>query len=389
MPALKLGPVAVDPPVVLAPMAGVTNVAYRRLCRSYGAGLTVSEMITARALVEGNAKTLAMAAFGEDEPVRSIQLCGVDPQVMRAAVGRLVDEIGVDHIDLNFGCPAGKVTRQGGGAALPAHRALFRAIVASAIDAAGSVPVTVKLRIGIDDTHVTFTEAGRIAEDEGAAGDHPARPYRRAALLGAGRLGGHRRAQVADHLHPGAGQRGSLGGGRRGGHGGRHRVRRRRGRTRAASVGRGCSATWPTPSAGGPCQRPPDLGEIVDMMRTHADLLCRSFGEDLGIRQFRKHAGWYLTGFRWVRRSGGHWARPVPSTRWTGLFGGLDPQPPLPPRGDDGWPGATPTGRGRSAFPPGGSTRWTTPLPRPAAMSWSRGDDRQPVGGSPDRGVGD
>ena len=110
-----------DPPVVLAPMAGVTNVAFRRLCRSFGAGLTVSEMITARALVEGNAKTMAMAAFATDEPVRSVQLCGVDPDVMGAAVQRLVEEVGVDHIDLNFGCPAAKVTRQGAGAALPAH----------------------------------------------------------------------------------------------------------------------------------------------------------------------------------------------------------------------------------------------------------------------------
>ena len=150
-------------------MAGVTNVAFRRLCRSYGAGLYVSEMITARALVEGNAKTLAMAAFDPDEPVRSVQLCGVDPTVMGAAVRRLVDEIGVDHIDLNFGCPAGKVTRQGGGAALPVHRALFRAIVSAAVGAAGSVPVTVKLRIGVDDDHITFLEAGRIAEGEGVA----------------------------------------------------------------------------------------------------------------------------------------------------------------------------------------------------------------------------
>ncbi|HXW38536.1 MAG TPA: tRNA-dihydrouridine synthase family protein, partial [Acidimicrobiales bacterium] len=104
-PALEIGPLLVDPPVVLAPMAGVTNVAYRRICRAFGAGLTVSEMITARALVEGNAKTLTMAAFADDEPVRSVQLCGVDPGVMGAAVRRLVDEVGVDHIDLNFGCP--------------------------------------------------------------------------------------------------------------------------------------------------------------------------------------------------------------------------------------------------------------------------------------------
>ena len=169
-PALKLGPLVLDVPVVLAPMAGVTNRAFRTLCRGYGAALYVSEMITARALVEGNAKTEAMASFAPDEEIRSVQLCGVDPAVMGQAVGRLVDEIGVDHVDLNFGCPAGKVTRQGAGAALPLHRALFRAIVRAAVAQAGPVPVTVKLRIGVDAVHTTFLESGRIAEDEGAAG---------------------------------------------------------------------------------------------------------------------------------------------------------------------------------------------------------------------------
>ncbi len=217
---------AVDPPVVLAPMAGVTNVAFRRLCRTFGAGLYVSEMITARALVEGNAKTLAMAAFGADEPVRSVQLCGVDPRVMGAAVTRLVDEIGVDHIDLNFGCPAGKVTRQGAGAALPVHRALFAAIVGAAVDAAGSVPVTVKLRIGVDDDHITYLEAGAIAEDRGAAAVTLHARTAEQLYSGHGRLAGHRRAQGGGHHHPRAGQRRPVGGVRRPGHGGRHRVRR-------------------------------------------------------------------------------------------------------------------------------------------------------------------
>jgi nifR3 family TIM-barrel protein len=165
---LRIGPLVVDPPVVLAPMAGVTNLAFRRLCRGYGAGLYVSEMVTARALVEGNAKTMRMAAFGPDEDVRSIQLYGTDPAVMGEAVRRLVEGDGVDHIDLNFGCPAAKVTRRGGGAALPAHPLLFRRIVAAAVAAAGPVPVPVKMRIGVDDDHFTFLEAGRAAEGEGA-----------------------------------------------------------------------------------------------------------------------------------------------------------------------------------------------------------------------------
>jgi len=296
LPALKLGSVAVDPPVVLAPMAGVTNVAFRRLCRTFGAGLYVSEMITARALVEGNAKTLAMAAFGADESVRSVQLCGVDPGVMGAAVTRLVDEIGVDHIDLNFGCPAGKVTRQGAGAALPVHRALFAAIVGAAVDSAGSVPVTVKLRIGVDDDHVTFLEAGAIAEDRGASAitlhartaeqlysghaDWRAIAELKAVVTTIPVLGNGDLWEASDALAMVAAT-GCDG----------------------VVVGRGClGRPWlfrdlADAFAGRPVSPPPGLEAIVAMMRTHAELLCQTFGEDLGVRQFRKHAGWYLTGF--------------------------------------------------------------------------------------------
>jgi nifR3 family TIM-barrel protein len=296
VPALKLGPLVIDPPVVLAPMAGVTNVAFRRLCRTYGAGLYVSEMITARALVEGNAKTLAMAAFGDDEPVRSIQLCGVDPGVMDGAVRRLVDEIGVDHIDLNFGCPAGKVTRQGGGAALPVHRVLFRSIVASAVRAAGAVPVTVKMRIGVDREHVTFLEAGRIAEGEGAAAvalhartaeqlysgsaDWNTITALKAVVTSVPVLGNGDLWEAADALDMIA-TTGCDG----------------------VVVGRGClGRPWlfcdlANALAGRPLPDRPDLGAVAAMMRTHAQLLCDAFGEDLGVRQFRKHAGWYLTGF--------------------------------------------------------------------------------------------
>ena len=129
-----------DPPVVLAPMAGVTNGAFRALCRRFGAALYVSEMVGARAIIEGNDRTFSIARFGDDEPVRSIQLYGTDPSVMGEAVRRVRDEVGVDHIDLNFGCPARKITRHGGGAALPVRPKLFGAIVAAAVDAAGFDP---------------------------------------------------------------------------------------------------------------------------------------------------------------------------------------------------------------------------------------------------------
>ncbi len=294
-PALKLGPVVVNPPVVLAPMAGVTNIAFRRLCRSFGAGLYVSEMVTARALVEGNAKTLGMASFGDDEPVRSVQLCGVDPAVMHAAVDRLTGEIGVDHIDLNFGCPAAKVTRHGGGAALPAHHALFRAIVGAAVRAAGTVPVTVKMRMGIDAANLTYLEAARTAEGEGAAAitlhartaeqlysggaDWRAIARLKAAVTSVPVLGNGDIWEASDALAM-VTETGCDG----------------------VVVGRGClGRPWlfrdlADAFAGYRPKPPPRLGEIVAMMRAHADLLTATFGPDVGPRQFRKHAGWYLAG---------------------------------------------------------------------------------------------
>ncbi len=135
---MRIGPLEVWPPVVLAPMAGVTNPPFRTLCRRYGAGLYVSEMITARALVEGNRKTLLLASFGAEETTRSLQLYGVDPRYVGESVRLLVGEGRVDHLDMNFGCPVRKVTSKGGGAAIPLKPKLLRSIVRAAVAAAGS-----------------------------------------------------------------------------------------------------------------------------------------------------------------------------------------------------------------------------------------------------------
>ncbi|MDQ3358435.1 MAG: tRNA-dihydrouridine synthase, partial [Actinomycetota bacterium] len=181
---LRIGRHTIDSPVVLAPMAGITNRAFRRLCRQYGTAgqglagvasgatsLYVSEMITSRALVERTPVSMRLIEHDEDEAPRSIQLYGVDPVTVGAAVRMLVTEDRADHIDLNFGCPVPKVTRKGGGAALPWKTGLFRGIVSAAVREARpyAVPVTVKMRVGIDSDHVTYLEAGRIAEGEGAA----------------------------------------------------------------------------------------------------------------------------------------------------------------------------------------------------------------------------
>ena len=166
LPPLRIGPLTVTTPVVLAPMAGVTNRAFRRLCREHGAGLYVAEMVTSRALVERTPESMRIIRHDPDERPRSVQVYGVEPATVGAAVRMLAAEDRADHIDLNFGCPVPKVTRRGGGAVLPWKRDLFAAIVRAAVDAAApyGVPVTVKMRKGVDEDHLTYLEAGRIAD---------------------------------------------------------------------------------------------------------------------------------------------------------------------------------------------------------------------------------
>src|SRR5215510_5508908 len=164
---LNIGQMLIWPPVVLAPMAGVTNYPFRAVCRRFGAGLYVSEMINARPLVDGRDKTLKLADFGPDESPRSLQLYGTDPYYVAEAVKLLVNEGRVDHLDMNFGCPVPKVTRKGGGAAIPVRPNLLRRIVRAAVSNAQDVPVTLKFRMGINKDYLTFHTAGRVAEEEG------------------------------------------------------------------------------------------------------------------------------------------------------------------------------------------------------------------------------
>jgi tRNA-dihydrouridine synthase len=154
-------------------MAGVTNYPFRSVCKQFGAGLYVSEMINARPLVDGRDKTLKLADFGPDESPRSLQLYGSDPYYISEAVKRLVDEGRIDHLDMNFGCPVPKVTRKGGGAAIPLKPNLLRNIVRAAVSNSQSVPVTIKFRMGINANHLTFLTAGRVAEESGCTREQP------------------------------------------------------------------------------------------------------------------------------------------------------------------------------------------------------------------------
>jgi nifR3 family TIM-barrel protein len=295
---IPVGPLSVWPPVVLAPMAGVTNPPFRTLCRRYGAGLYVSEMITARALVEGNRKTLLLASFGSEETVRSLQLYGVDPHYVGEAVRLLVGEGRVDHLDMNFGCPVRKVTSKGGGAAIPLKPRLLRSIVRSAVAAAGRVPVTIKFRLGIDDRYLTYLDAGRIGEEEGCAavGLHA----RTAAQL----YDGQADWDAIGRLKQAVTRIPVLGNGDIWEAEDALRMMRTTG-CDGVIVGRGClGRPWlfrdlADVFAGREPGNPPDFGGVVDVMLDHARLLGAWLGDETAaMRAFRKHSSWYTKGFR-------------------------------------------------------------------------------------------
>ncbi|KXK63466.1 tRNA-dihydrouridine synthase [Micromonospora rosaria] len=351
---LVLGRHEVWPPVVLAPMAGITNVGFRQLCREQGGGIYVCEMITTVALVERNPKTLRMIAFGDAERPRSLQLYGTDPETTAQAVRIVVEKDLADHIDLNFGCPVPKVTRRGGGAALPWRRRLFARLVTAAVDAAApaGVPVTVKMRKGIDDDHLTYVEAGLAAQEAGVAwvalhGRTAAQRYSGTAdwdaiatlkqALDVPVLGNGDIWEADDALRMVA-------------HTGVDGV----------VVGRGCLgrpwlfADLEAAFEGRPERRLPTLGEVTRTMRRHAELLVDQFtagarnparGERDGCTDFRKHVAWYLKGFPIGSELRRALAMIDSLAELDDLLGKLDPDAPFPvetlgqPRGRTNSPG--------------------------------------------------
>lgn len=312
------------PPVVLAPMAGITNAAFRKLCRRFGAGLYVSEMATARGIVEDWPRSREISHFAPDENPRSIQLFATDPQWTALAVEKLVTDSRVDHIDLNFGCPVRKITRKGGGAALPLRRKLFRDIVAAAVSHAGSIPVTVKMRLGVDHGLLTYLEAGRIAEGEGAAA--VALHARTAAMLYSGQAEWHRIAELKAVVKTIP----VLGNGDIFEAGDALSMMRQTG-CDGVVIGRGClGRPWlfreladlfegRTPTL------PPMLGEVAEVMVEHARLLVELRGEGLAMPEFRKHANWYVKGYALSPQQRQRLCRVRSLNELREIAGGLDP----------------------------------------------------------------
>ncbi|MCP3424337.1 tRNA dihydrouridine synthase DusB [Nocardioides pinisoli] len=295
--SLTLGPLRVDTPVVLAPMAGITNAAYRRLCAEQGAGLYVCEMITSRGLVEGDETTKKMLVFDELESVRSVQLYGTDPVYIGKAVEILCADHGVAHVDLNFGCPVPKVTRKGGGGALPWKRGLLGEVLEHAVAAAApyDVPVTMKTRKGLDDDHLTYLDAGRIAQESGVAAI--ALHGRTVQQAYSGEADWDAIAALVDHVDIPV-----LGNGDIWEAADALRMVEQTGAA-GVVVGRGClGRPWlfrdlAAAFHGEDVATLPTLGEVKAMMRRHAELLSEHMGEERGCKEFRKHITWYLKGF--------------------------------------------------------------------------------------------
>ncbi|MFI6682162.1 tRNA dihydrouridine synthase DusB [Streptomyces sp. NPDC050485] len=299
MTTLSIGPHAVQPPVVLAPMAGITNAPFRTLCREFsgGKGLFVSEMITTRALVERNEKTMQLIHFDQTETPRSIQLYGVDPVTVGKAVRMIVDEDLADHIDLNFGCPVPKVTRKGGGSALPYKRPLLRAILNEAVSNAGDLPVTMKMRKGIDDDHITYLDAGRIAVEEGVTAI--ALHGRTAAQHYGGTADWEAIARLKEHVP----EIPVLGNGDIWSAEDALRMVKETG-CDGVVVGRGClGRPWlfgdlVAAFEGTDSFARPTLRTVSEVMLRHATLLGEWIGDEKrGVIDFRKHVAWYLKGF--------------------------------------------------------------------------------------------
>ncbi|SNS48364.1 putative TIM-barrel protein, nifR3 family [Micrococcales bacterium KH10] len=296
---LQIGRMRVETPVVLAPMAGITNAAFRRLCRENGGGLYVAEMVTSRALVERNPEALRIVTFDEDESPRSAQVYGVDPATVGAAVKLIVDEDRADHVDLNFGCPVPKVTRKGGGAALPWKRELFTRIVDAAVTAAATrdVPVTIKMRKGIDADHETYLEAGLIAQDLGVAA--VALHGRTAAQY----YSGHADWSAIAELKRTVTKIPVLGNGDIWSAEDALEMMAQTG-CDGVVIGRGCQgrpwlfADLQAAMEGSDRRVRPTLGEVADTVYRHGELMAQFFGdEDKGCRDLRKHIAWYFKGY--------------------------------------------------------------------------------------------
>jgi len=289
---LKIGNVELDNNIILAPMAGVTDLPFRLLCREMGAGLVCMEMVSAKAILYGNRNTEEMLTVTEKERPASLQLFGSDPDIM-AEIAHRIEDRNYDILDINMGCPVPKIVNNGEGSALMKNPKLVGEIVNKVVKATKK-PVTVKIRKGFDDEHVNAVEIAKQAEANGAAAI--AVHGRTRAQYYEGRADWNIIADVKRAVNvPVIGNGDIIDG---------PSAQRMLDETGVDGllIGRA--------SRGNPwifkeilyyldngTERPkPQLDERINTMRRHAELMVEVKGEYIAIREMRKHVGWYVAG---------------------------------------------------------------------------------------------
>ena len=289
---MQIGTVRLECPYILAPMAGVTDLPFRFLCREMGAGLVCMEMVSAKALSYNNRNTLPLLQTTEQERPVSLQLFGSDPEIISSMAAR-IEHLPFDILDINMGCPVPKVTGNGEGSALMKDPLLAGRIISRTVEAIRK-PVTVKIRKGYDEKHVHAVEVAHIAQESGAAavavhGRTREQYYRGEAdwdiircvkeavaipVIGSGDVSDPASAAAmmdrtgCDAVMIGRAARGNPW------------VFRRL---------REFDRTGTDPG-------PPSAEEICSMILRHGRMLCDFKGEMIAMREMRKHVGWYTAG---------------------------------------------------------------------------------------------
>ena len=291
---MKIGGLDIPNRLFLAPMAGVTDTAFRLICREFGCGMVYTEMVSAKGLYYSNERTEGLMALHPDEHPAGIQIFGSDPLIMARMAEKITESEG-DLIDINMGCPAPKIVKNGEGCALMRRPELVKSIVREVVKAAGK-PVTIKIRKGWDEASVNAVEIAKIAEGEGAS-----------AVTVHGRTreqfyAGHADWEVianvkrslsipvignGDIFTPQA--------------------------AKAMLEQTGCDGIMVARGAqgnpwifrriseylcSGVVLPEPDAGQRVIMAVRHLKMICEMKGEGLGVREMRKHIPWYLKGLR-------------------------------------------------------------------------------------------